>query len=65
MAINHTPKEKPTGDGNPTAGGINSRDFSTIERPANDLATLRPTCFLPKPFQPNPAPIQEQIGGQS
>jgi hypothetical protein len=26
MAINHTPIEKPTGDGNPTAGAINSRD---------------------------------------
>ncbi|MBN9371563.1 MULTISPECIES: hypothetical protein [unclassified Hydrogenophaga] len=40
MAINTTPKEMPTGDGNPTAGGaINDLDFPTGER--NDKAFSR------------------------
>ena len=57
--------EKPTGDGNPTAGAINSRDFPTIERPINGLATLRPTCVLPKSDRPHTALPLEQIGGKS
>ena len=42
MAINTTPKEKPTGDGNPTAGGaINGLDFPTGERGDKAFFTLR------------------------
>lgn len=39
MSINTTPKQMPTGDGNPTAGGaINQVDFLTSE--CNDKAFL-------------------------
>lgn len=42
MAINTTPKEMPTGDGNPTAGGaINSSNFRTCERNDKAFSTLR------------------------
>ena len=42
MAINTTPKKKPTGDGNPTAGGaINDLDFPTTERNYKAFSTLR------------------------
>lgn len=42
MAINSTPKEKPTGDGNPTAGGaINDLDFPTGKRSGKAFETLR------------------------
>jgi hypothetical protein len=41
MAINTTPKEKPTGDGNPTAGAINDLDFPTESRPGKAFETLR------------------------
>lgn len=42
MAINTTPKEMPTGDGNPTAGGaINDLDFPTTERSDKVFSTLR------------------------
>lgn len=42
MAINTTPKERPTGDGNPAAGGaINDRDFPTRERNSKAFSTLR------------------------
>lgn len=42
MAINTTPKEMPTGDGNPTAGGaINDLDFPTSERNDKAFSTLR------------------------
>ena len=42
MAINTTPKEMPTGDGNPTAGGaINDLDFPTGQRPGKAFETLR------------------------
>ncbi len=42
MAINSTPKEKPTGDGNPTAGGANNDwDFPTGQRSGKAFETLR------------------------
>jgi len=42
MAINSTPKEKPTGDGNPTAGGaINDLDFPTGQRLGTAFEILR------------------------
>lgn len=41
MTINTTPKEKPTGDGNPTAGTINDLDFPTGQRPRKAFETLR------------------------
>jgi hypothetical protein len=42
MAINPTPKEMPTGDGNPTAGSaINNLDFPTARRPGKAFAALR------------------------
>ena len=42
MAINTTPKEMPTGDGNPTAGNtINNPDFPTSERNDKAFSTLR------------------------
>ncbi len=42
MAINTTPKEMPTGDGNPTAGSaINDLDFPTGERADIAFSTLR------------------------
>lgn len=42
MAINTTPKEKPTGDGNPTAGGaINDLDFPTGQRSGKAFESLR------------------------
>ena len=47
MAINTTPKETPTGDGNPTAGGaINDLDFPTGQRPGKAFATLRAAFAL-------------------
>jgi hypothetical protein len=47
MAINSTPKEKPTGDGNPTAGGaINDLDFRTGQRPDKAFETLRAAFAL-------------------
>ncbi len=42
MAINNTPKEMPTGDGNPTAGNaINDLDFPTGERSDKTFSSLR------------------------
>jgi hypothetical protein len=42
MAINTTPKEMPTGDGNPTAGNaINDLNFPTAERTEKVFSTLR------------------------
>ena len=41
MSINTTPKEKPTGDGNPTAGAINDLDFLTESRPEKVFEILR------------------------
>lgn len=42
MPINTTPKEMPTGDGNPTAGNaINDLDFPTAERTDKVFSTLR------------------------
>ena len=47
MAINTTPKEMPTGDGNPTAGGaINSLDFPTVQRNDKAFSTLRAAYAL-------------------
>lgn len=47
MAINITPKEMPTGDGNPTAGGaINDLDFPTGERANKAFSTLRAAYAL-------------------
>jgi len=47
MAINTTPKEKPTGDGNPTAGGaINDLDCPTGERAGKAFETLRAAMAL-------------------
>lgn len=42
MAINTTPKEMPTGDGNPTAGdAINDLDSPISERRGKAFSTLR------------------------
>lgn len=42
MAINTTPKEMPTGDGNPTAGNtINDLDFPTAKREDKAFSALR------------------------
>jgi hypothetical protein len=41
LSINTTPKEKPTGDGNPTAGAINDLDFLTESRPEKAFEILR------------------------
>ncbi|NIC41841.1 hypothetical protein [Aquabacterium sp. A08] len=41
MTINTTPKEKPAGDCNPTAGTINDLDFPTGQRPRKAFETLR------------------------
>ncbi|WP_143435774.1 hypothetical protein [Hydrogenophaga sp. IBVHS2] len=47
MAINTTPREMPTGDGNPTAGGaINDLDFPTGERADKAFSTLRAAYAL-------------------
>lgn len=47
MAINTTPKEVPTGDGNPTAGSaINDLDFPTSERNDKAFSTLRATFAI-------------------
>ncbi|MFC7462821.1 hypothetical protein [Hydrogenophaga defluvii] len=47
MAINTTPKEMPTGDGNPTAGNaINDLDFPTSERNDKAFSTLRAAYAL-------------------
>ena len=47
MAINTTPKEMPTGDGNPTVGGaINDFDFPTRQRPGKAFETLRAAFAL-------------------
>lgn len=47
MAINTTPKEKPTGDGNPTAGGaINALNFPTGQRAGKAFSTLRAAYAL-------------------
>lgn len=47
MAINTTPKEIPTGDGNPTAGSaINDLDFPTGERSDKAFSTLRAAYAL-------------------
>ena len=47
MAINTTPKEMPTGDGNPTAGGaINDLNFPTTERNDKAFSTLRAAYAL-------------------
>lgn len=48
MAINTTPKEKPTGDGNPTAGSAinNDLDFPTTERSDKAFLTLRAAFAL-------------------
>lgn len=40
MAINTTPKEMPTGDGNPTAGAINDLNSPTGQRPGKAFNTL-------------------------
>ena len=41
MSINTTSKEKPTWDGNPTAGAINDIDFRTESRPGKAFEILR------------------------
>lgn len=42
MTINHPPKEKPTGDGNPTAGEtINDANFPTAQPCGKAFATMR------------------------
>lgn len=42
MAINTTPKEMPTGDGNPTAGdAINASNFPTAQRPGKAFDAQR------------------------
>lgn len=41
MAINTTSKEKPTGDGYPTAGAINDRDSDTFQGPREVFEGLR------------------------
>lgn len=47
MAINTTPKEMPTGDGNPTAGNaINDLDFPTSERNDKAFSALRAAYAL-------------------
>ena len=46
MAINTTPKEMPTGGGNPTAGAINDLDFPTKSRPGKAFETLRAAFAL-------------------
>lgn len=47
MSINTTPKEKPTGDGNPTAGSaINHSNSHTRERLGKALETLRASFTL-------------------
>ncbi len=47
MTINPTPKEKPTGDGNPTAGDtINDLDFPTGEQIDKAYSTLRAAFAL-------------------
>lgn len=43
MAINSTPKEMPTGDGNPTAGAINGPDSDTAHQHGKAFATLKLT----------------------
>lgn len=47
MAMNTTPKEMPTWDGNPTAGdAINHLDFSIGQRPGKAFETLRAAFAL-------------------
>jgi hypothetical protein len=46
MAINHTPKEMPTGGGNPTAGAINSSNFPMVQRPGKAFEALRAAFAL-------------------
>lgn len=47
MAIKTTQKERPTGDGNPTAGSaINNLDFPTSERDDKAFSTLRAAFAL-------------------
>lgn len=42
MAINTTPKEMPTGGGNPTAGdAINGSNFPTVQRPGKAFDAQR------------------------
>lgn len=45
MAINTTPKEITTGDGNPSIGAINCLDFPTRQRLGKAFETLR-AAFL-------------------
>lgn len=40
MAINTTPKEMPTGDGNPTAGAINGMSCPTTQQSDKAYASL-------------------------
>lgn len=46
MAINTTPKEMPTGGGNPTAGAINELNSPTGKRPGKAFETLRAAFAL-------------------
>lgn len=46
MAINSTPKEMPTGGGNPTAGAINGLNSPTGQSPRKDFETLRAAFAL-------------------
>lgn len=47
MTINTTHQnEKPTGDGNPTAGTINDLDFPTGQRPGKAFDSLRAAFAL-------------------
>jgi hypothetical protein len=47
MTINTTPKEMPTGDGNPTAGNtINDLNFPTAERNDKAFSSLRAAFAL-------------------
>jgi hypothetical protein len=47
MAINPTPKETPTGDGNPTAGeAIKPREFPTAHTPDKAFQSMRTAYAL-------------------
>ena len=46
MAINTTPREMPTGDGNPTAGAINRGNCPTSQQTNKAYSTLRAALAL-------------------
>ena len=65
MTINSTPKEMPTGDGNPTAGSaINDSNFPTRERLGKALETLRASFALRVHILHDVALFMAKIGGQ-